>query len=94
MILLFLFEDNWVNVRTYDLSTNDVKDLNTEKARDYINLDLLNVDVSQFFETGKVSVNLQNGALYQGDLVDRFALGIIFKGSKFPIALQKINFLK
>lgn len=94
VILLFLFEDNWVNVRTYDLSTNDVKDLNTEKARDYINLDLLNVDVSQFFETGKVNVNLQNGALYQGDLVDRFALGIIFKESKFPIALQKINFLK
>ena len=94
LILLYHDRGKFYGVRSINLNTNESRDINTIKVKEYINLELLDVNVSQFSETGTVSIRLLNGALCQGDVVDMFAFGVMFKGYPLPIVLQNINFFK
>ena len=94
LILLYHDRDQWVSVRAYDFSNNGSRDINLIKAKQYIDIKLLDRNVSQFFETGMISVLFQNGALIQGDAHNIFAFGITFKGYPYRMVLKNISFLK
>lgn len=94
LILMYHNEDRWLSVRSYNLSTFESIDLNTKMVRKYINLELLDVNVSEFPISGSVNIKLNKGALVQGDVKNVFAFGLTFKEYPYCIILKKLNFKK
>ena len=81
--------DHWVKVCEYDPNTYQPVDIDTSVSQDYLNLDLLDVNVCQFYRAGNFDVSLREGALKRNDVKDIFRFAV--KCAGHPLCFIPIN---
>ena len=78
-------DDTWSKVCEYDLNTHQPIDIDKRISQNYLNLDLLNVDVSRLRSTGELSVSLRDGALKRDDVTNIFRFTVKCAGHPLHI---------
>ena len=84
--------DDWVKVCEYDLNTHHPIDIDTRVSRNYLNFDLLDIDVSQIRNTGQLQVALRDGSLVRDEVTDLFRL--VVKCAGYPLCAVPINMIR
>ena len=82
-------DDTWSRVCEYDLNTHQPVDIETRISQNYLNLDLLNVDVSRLRSTGKLDFSLRDGALKRDNVTNIFRFAV--KCAGHPLHIVPIN---